>query len=65
MIKPWVPDPNNQRIAQNACRMIYKGARREDGTPVRPFQNGGVELNDEDVVRVMYRRTAAEQEEVR
>ena len=65
VIKPWVPDPNNQRIAQNACRMIYKGARREDGTPVRPFQNGGVELNDEDVVRVMYRRTAAEQEEVR
>lgn len=60
--KSWVPDTPTQRLAMTACKKFYKGSRKEDGSPVRLFQQGGMEINKDDVVHVICRRSSSEHE---
>jgi hypothetical protein len=47
----------------SAYKRFFKGNRRENGTPYRLFQTGGLEINKDDVVHVICRRTTQEHEE--
>ena len=59
----WLPDVPTQRVAATAFKRFFKGSKRDDGTPYRLFQEGGMELHKDDVVHVVCRRTTQEHEE--
>jgi hypothetical protein len=61
--RSWTPDVPTQRVAMTAFKRFYKGGSREDGSPARLFQQGGMEINKNDIVHIICRRTTKEHEE--